>query len=288
MRRAASSASGSAAGSRPLHVERLARVRERVQRRAAGHAPRHAERELDVVDDRLVVRAAASASHAPVRVADAVVPRPLRAGVRRRDGDERQPRLGGDALAPCRSSSRRRARARPPRRRRRSRVLSEARSSGRRLRAGASQRSVASRNARRPPSTSGSASSPRRTIKSSRSRARSRNACAARVSDRPGERARKMSRAGSSPSTRASASVPDASAASIAEREMNVTPYPASTAVRTDSCSPSSSRVSKSRVRTPALRSASSIASRTPAPSCMKIRLSPRRSSSEIVFPANR
>ena len=50
---------------------------------------------------------------------------------------------------------------------------------------------------------------------------------------------------------------------------MNVTPKPASTALRTDSCSPSSSRTSRSRSRTPSRRSSSSTIRRTPAPSCM-------------------
>ena len=49
----------------------------------------------------------------------------------------------------------------------------------------------------------------------------------------------------------AAVSVPAASSGSTAEREMKVTPYPAWTALRTDSCSPSSSRTSRSRSRVP-------------------------------------
>ena len=58
----------------------------------------------------------------------------------------------------------------------------------------------------------------------------STNACATRVSARPLARTSGTSRAGSSPSTRTTASVPAARSASIAMREMNVTPKPPSTA----------------------------------------------------------
>ena len=47
---------------------------------------------------------------------------------------------------------------------------------------------------------------------------------ATRVSARPAERTSEISRAGSSPSTSATATVPAATSASIALREMNVTP----------------------------------------------------------------
>src|SRR5262249_51361571 len=69
-----------------------------------------------------------------------------------------------------------------------------------------------------------------------RARAKSTNVCATRVSARPVERTSEISRAGSSPSTRATASVPASTSASIAAREMNVSPNPASTALRADSC----------------------------------------------------
>src|SRR5204862_5828300 len=58
----------------------------------------------------------------------------------------------------------------------------------------------------------------------SRVRANSTNACATRVSARPPERTSQISRDGSSPATRAVATVPAPRSASIAEREMNVTP----------------------------------------------------------------
>src|SRR5205814_9210185 len=58
----------------------------------------------------------------------------------------------------------------------------------------------------------------------SRARAYSRKARAARVSLRPVARATTISRTGSSPRTRAAVSVPAARSASIAVREMKVTP----------------------------------------------------------------
>ena len=58
---------------------------------------------------------------------------------------------------------------------------------------------------------------------------------------------RVISRDGSTPSTRASASVPARSSDSTAIREMNVTPKPPITAVLTDSCRPSSRWTSKSQ-----------------------------------------
>ena len=63
-------------------------------------------------------------------------------------------------------------------------------------------------------------------------------------------RARARSRAPSIPSTRASASVPAASSASTAAPRDERHAVPASTALRTDSWSPSSSRTSRSRSRT--------------------------------------
>ena len=91
----------------------------------------------------------------------------------------------------------------------------------------ARQRGLATRNGRSIPSsasTAGSSASDQRTITGARPRANSTNARAARVSARPLARTRKISRSSSSPSTRASASVPAARSASIEEREMKVTP----------------------------------------------------------------
>src|SRR5438094_2452206 len=59
------------------------------------------------------------------------------------------------------------------------------------------------------------------------SRAKETNARATRVSLRPLPRARKISRTGSSPRTRAVATRPAARSASIARREMNAMPCPA-------------------------------------------------------------
>src|SRR4029079_8396431 len=118
--------------------------------------------------------------------------------------------------------------------------------------------------------------------------ANSTNASAARVGERPAARTSETSRAGSSPFTRAVASVPAARSASIAAREMKVTPKPATTAALTDSCRPSSSRASSSRSLVPALRSSSSITWRTPAPSCITINASSRSSSSVTARSANR
>ena len=58
----------------------------------------------------------------------------------------------------------------------------------------------------------------------SRARANSTNASATRVDTRPPARTREISRDGSRPRTRASASVPVSSSRSTAVREMNVTP----------------------------------------------------------------
>ena len=103
----------------------------------------------------------------------------------------------------------------------------------------------------RRPAPGGSPAPSGRSPRGELARANSTNASAARVGVRPAAaRARSRVRA-SSPSTFAAASVPAASSGSTAEREMNVTPYPACTALRTDSCRPSSSRTSRSRSRAP-------------------------------------
>ena len=110
---AISSAPASALASRlalrPLDVERLGAVRERVHRRADGLRARQVERQLDVVDDprRFAPRrrrpcAAARRAHAERR-------RPLGAGVGRRHRDDRQPGRRGDGLrgVDCRAAAER-------------------------------------------------------------------------------------------------------------------------------------------------------------------------------------
>ena len=65
-------------------------MRKGIHGGAAALRPREIERQLRVVDDPREVGAASAADHVLLRVADAVEGRPLRAGVRRRDGHERQ------------------------------------------------------------------------------------------------------------------------------------------------------------------------------------------------------
>ena len=79
-------------------VQRLGGVRERVQRGAHRLGKRQVERQLRLVDDRVQPRSRAAAAQLPLRVADAEEPRPLRAGVRRRDRDERQAARRGGSL----------------------------------------------------------------------------------------------------------------------------------------------------------------------------------------------
>ena len=70
---------------------------------------------------------------------------------------------------------------------------------------------------------------------------------------------------------------------------MNATPWPATTALRTDSCNPSSSRDVEVAQPHPGLAQlVLDRPARTPAPSCITINFSPLRSSSETVFPAKR
>ena len=83
------------------------------------------------------------------------------------------------------------------------------------------------------------------------------------------------------------ASVPRSSSRSTASCDRKLTPNPASTAALADSCKPSSMATFRSRGRTPARRSSSSITVRTPAPACIRISGSLRRSSSATCLPAN-
>ncbi len=138
-------------------------------------------------------------------------------------------------------------------------------------------------------SSGSSSSSPQRTITPRAAVVRMRRTRPRPASGHaPWRDASEISRVASRPSTRASARRPAARSDSTAVREMKVTPYPASTARRTDSCRPSSSRTSRSRSLTPCRRSASSTICRTPAPSCMRIRVSSRSSSRLTVRLANR
>ncbi len=137
-------------------------------------------------------------------------------------------------------------------------------------------------------STSGSVSMPQRTITRG-ALARTRRRPARRASPRGRSSGRARSRATArAPRPARSPRVPAARSASIAEREMNVTPKPPTTALRADSWSPSSSGTSRSRRRTPAARSSSSITCRTPAPSCISTSGSPCSSASDTLRFAKR
>ena len=81
-----------------LHVQRFGTVGERVHGRAHGRLGRQADSQRGLVDDRRGMRATSAAAHPALGVAHAEVGRPLCTGVRRRDGDERQPGRGGDRL----------------------------------------------------------------------------------------------------------------------------------------------------------------------------------------------
>ena len=215
-----------------LDVQRLRAMRERVHRRPHGLGAGEVEREERLVDDAGEVCAGAPAGHPPVGVPDAEERRPLRAGVGGRDRDDRHRRLRGDRLgkvdgAAASERDRRVARPgggvgdtarrhlRPPRRRLERQVLlppALARDEERPLHAELLQDPRQRRDA------------PADDHDGRRVRAKSTNACAARVSARPLERTRKISRTGSRPRTRADAIVPAARSASRAVREMNVTP----------------------------------------------------------------
>src|SRR5437899_3649789 len=279
-----------------LHVQRLRAVRERVHRRPDGLRTRQGQCQLGLVHDAGELRARAAAPHAAVGVADTEVRRPLRSRIGGGDRHDRDALLGGDRLPEVDGAtpaerddavacSRRRigdtvGRYLPPARRSLDRKLLRlppvARDEQRPL-----DPELREHGAELP-------EPPADDHFGSRERANSTNACAARVSTRPLERTRRISRTGSSPRTPAVAIVPAAMSDSIAVREMNATPCPAATALRTDSWSPSSTRTSRSRRRVPTFRNSSSITCLTPAPSCITSKGSARSSSSVTVLPAKR
>ena len=83
----------------PDDVERLGAVCERVHRRADRRLARQVERQLRLVDDSRGCAPRAAAAHLPLRVAHAVVRRPLGTRVRRRHRHERHARRRRDRLA---------------------------------------------------------------------------------------------------------------------------------------------------------------------------------------------
>ena len=216
-----------ALGGASLHVQRLRAVRERVQRRPRGDVERQVERQADVVDDPDRVRTGAAALHDPVRRADAVERRPLRARIGRRNVDDRLVRLGGGELA---GVDRRAAADREEP------VCGDRNLHAMRRHLGPpldvrqiEDLPACARDHERP--LDPRLRQHRRQVVEApaddherRSRANAVNARAARVSARPDARTRRISRSSSSCSTRASTSVPAARSFSIDEREMNVTP----------------------------------------------------------------
>ena len=212
----------------PGDIEGLGTVGERVQRRAHRLGPRQVEREAGVVDDPLDPGAAAPADDPAIRGAHTEARRPLGAGVGRRHRDERQPagrrrRLRGvdrgaaaDREDPVGARSHldpvgRNLRPNPGKREPDEALPARARDEERPLdpecleHTGQLVERPADDHARRP-------------------RANSTNDRLARVSARPAARTSWISRCRSSPSTRASASVPASSSVSIEVLEMNVTP----------------------------------------------------------------
>ena len=212
-----------------VDVQRFGAVGERVHRGADRRLARQVERQIGLVDDAPWLGARPAAAQLPAGVAHAVVRRPLGAGVGGRHRYERYVRRGGDGLAEVdRAPAAHRDHAAlrlggglldadrghlaPPADRLDRELPARA---GDEQRRPSHARLVADgANAVEPPADD----------HARRDRANSTKACATRVSARPAERTSEISREGSSPSTRATATVPAARSASIAEREMNVTP----------------------------------------------------------------
>src|SRR5438067_13758688 len=234
----------------PFDVERLGAVRERVH----GGADRHFEWELEgqarVVDDAGEVRSRAAALHAALAVTDSEARGPFGACVCRRHRDDRQARCDRDGLGQVDRAAA--ADCQQPVGVLGSRgdlvdpvawdLTPAARGRQVELRpalAGDQQWPLDPELAKE---TRKLAKAPADDHATSLARAKSMNASAARVGDRPAGRTSEISRTGPCPLTRAAASVPASSSASTPDREMKVTPYPAATALFTDSCSPSSSR----------------------------------------------
>ena len=202
-------------------------MRERVHGRADRLRARQAQRQLRLVERSREVRAAAAAADAPAGS------RTPKYGVHSAPAYVVGTETSGRPLAPrspCRGRSRSRRRARGSRRRpRRPRPRpqpgrtappSRRRSAAPAARSAASARSPRAAAARPRTSSSrpASSSSPQRTITRRAPRARRRRTPRRRAwATGPEARTSAISRTGSSPSTRAAASVPAASSASIAE-----------------------------------------------------------------------
>ena len=213
MSAAPASASRSPSGFRPLHIERLGRVRERVQRRADGHIIRQAERELRLVDDpgQVPAGAATRISRSGSRIAEARRPtrRPSRWSERRR----RESGLDRDRLREVDRASAA-DREQPVgsfvRGLHASAMRSEGTSDQRPATStGGSQRGLATRNGRSMPASArsrGSSSRPQRTITRGLRRTRRRRRPPA-VDTRPVARTSEISRDGSRPWTPAATSV---------------------------------------------------------------------------------
>ena len=215
-----------------MRVQRLRAVRERVHRRPDRLRTSEPHGQPDVVDDPGRLSTAAAAARTALRISDSEVRRPFRARVRRRQRDQRpsgrrRDRLAevdraaaadrDDAVAAERRrllDARRRHLAPAPAELERQLDLVPARARDQHRSADTDLLADLGDERRGPP-----ADDHRSLVL-----ANSTNAWAERVSARPPERTSKISRAGSSPSTRATATVPAATSSAIAAREMNVTP----------------------------------------------------------------
>ena len=216
-------------------VQRLRAVRERVHRGPAALAAGKVERQPRLVDDPGEVGASAAALRPRRGVARPEVGRPLGAGIRRRDGDERQPGRGGDRLGSVdRASAAQRHETVGPRG-----LLGggfDARPLRVRLRA---VEAAGDGKIERAPAFGGDRAAAAR-CRPLRARRAARRAPSGRSRVRPGEGEelvrgpasepapqpgrRRSAAPARAPSRVAAASVPAASSPSIAVREMNVTP----------------------------------------------------------------